>query len=233
MRGWKSNSGGGMKYLLCFLTCVLVILAEACSPAATPTVQTSIGAAPTLPAAPTQAGPAQATAAPTQAAPAPTTGVAATAEPTTPAGGTVLTVTSSAFNAGASIPKKYTCDGASVSPPLQWSGAPANTQSYALIVEDPDAPSGTFIHWVDYDIPAAQTELAEGAQVGQQGLNGARKPGYTGPCPPSGTHRYIFNLYALDVPKLGVTTPATRDQVQQAMQGHILAQGQLLGRYAR
>ena len=205
----------------------LVILTEACNSAATPTVQTSIGPAPTAPAASTATQP------PLTSLTAPTTIPSATVAPTTQTGGPRLTVTSAAFGAGAGIPKKYTCDGASVSPPLQWRGAPASTRSYALIVEDPDAPSGTFIHWVDYDIPASQTQLAEGAQVGQQGLNGARKPGFTGPCPPSGTHRYFFNVYALDVPTLQLAAGATRAQVEQAMQGHILAQGQLLGRYAR
>ncbi len=146
----------------------------------------------------------------------------------------MLTVTSAAFAEGANIPSKYTCTGESVSPPLQWSGAPAQTKSYALIVEDPDAPSGTFYHWVDFNIPASQTQISEGAKnVGTPGKYSAGKLGYTGPCPPSGTHRYIFNLYALDVPSLNLGQGATRDQVQNAIQSHILAQGKLMGRYAK
>jgi Raf kinase inhibitor-like YbhB/YbcL family protein len=145
-----------------------------------------------------------------------------------------LTVTSSAFGDGANIPSKYSCSGEGISPSLQWSGAPPQTQSYALIVEDPDAPIGTFYHWVAYNIPASQTQIPEGAQtIGTSGKNGAGKLGYTGPCPPSGTHRYIFHVYALGVPTLNLPEGATQDQVRNAMQGHILAQGQLMGRYAK
>ncbi len=145
-----------------------------------------------------------------------------------------MIVTSSAFAQGGNIPTKYSCDGQSDSPPLQWSGAPADTKSYALIVDDPDAPSGTFTHWVAYDIPASVTSAAEGAnQIGKSGKNGAGKPGYTGPCPPRGTHRYFFHLYALDVPTLNLPDGASKDAVTAAMQGHILAQAELMGKYSR
>jgi len=148
-------------------------------------------------------------------------------------GGT-LTVTSAAFTEGANIPKVYSCDGQSISPPLQWTGAPAQTASFALIVVDPDAPSGTFTHWVAFDIPANVTDIQEGAKnVGKAGQNGARRNGYTGPCPPSGSHRYIFNVYALDIASLDLSEGATRDQVENAIKGHILAQGALVGRYSR
>jgi Raf kinase inhibitor-like YbhB/YbcL family protein len=155
------------------------------------------------------------------------------AAPAAPAAA-VLTLTSPAFADGGNIPRARTCDGQNDSPELQWSGAPANTASYALIVDDPDAPAGTFTHWVLFDIPAAQTALPQGETgIGQPGQNGAGRPGYTGPCPPSGTHRYFFRLYALDLPTLGLSAGASRDQVVSAMNGHILAQGQLMGRYAR
>ncbi len=145
-----------------------------------------------------------------------------------------LTVTSTAFSDGGNIPRQYSCQGQGTSPEIEWNGAPAGAQSYALIVEDPDAPSGTFIHWVAYDIPASQTQISEGAgQVGKSGRNGARQLGYTPPCPPSGTHRYIFNVYALDVPTLNLPEGATRDQVTGAMQGHVLAQAALTGKYQK
>ncbi len=152
----------------------------------------------------------------------------------TGAAGQGLTVTSTAFSDGGNIPRQYSCQGERTSPELKWSGAPAGTQSYALIVEDPDAPSGTFIHWVAYDIPASQTQISEGAgQAGKSGRNGARQLGYTPPCPPSGAHRYIFNVYALDVPTLNLPEGATRDQVTGAMQGHVLAQAALTGKYQK
>ncbi len=145
-----------------------------------------------------------------------------------------LQVTSTAFAEGGDIPRKYSCLGDKISPELKWTGAPAATKSFVLVVQDPDAPSGTFIHWVAYDIPPSQTEIPEGAQTaGISGKNSARQDGYTAPCPPSGTHRYIFNLYALDVPSLGLQPGATRDQVVSAMQGHILAQATLTGRYSK
>jgi Raf kinase inhibitor-like YbhB/YbcL family protein len=144
-------------------------------------------------------------------------------------------LTSSAFAQGQPIPVKYTCDGQSVSPPLQWDVPPTNTQSLALIMDDPDAPSGTFVHWVLYNLPADLRDLPEeatlpaGSQVGQ---NGTKRPQYTGPCPPSGTHRYFFKLYALDTP-LTLPNGADKSQLLTTMQGHILGQAELMGTYAK
>lgn len=147
-----------------------------------------------------------------------------------------ITLMSGAFSEGGSIPKKYTCDGEDHSPNLSWSGIPAGTQSLVLIADDPDAPSGTFVHWVLYDLPADLTGLPEGGAgqgVGVQGTNSFRKKGYNGPCPPKGNpHRYYFKLYALDK-KLNLKEGASKADVEKAMQGHILAQGQTMGRYGR
>jgi Raf kinase inhibitor-like YbhB/YbcL family protein len=145
-----------------------------------------------------------------------------------------LNVSSSAFSEGQSIPEKYTCDGQNVSPPIQWSGAPEKTKSIALICEDPDAPSGTFTHWVLYDLPGTTKELAEGSSgEGKEGVNGFGKKGYGGPCPPpGGPHRYFFRIYALDTESLG-NAGSSKEDVTTAMQGHVLAQGQLMGRYKR
>lgn len=152
---------------------------------------------------------------------------------------TTITMTSSAFAAGAKIPAKYTCDGESLSPPLQWDAPPSGTQSLALIVDDPDAPSGTFVHWVIYGLPPALRALPEGVSTderpatgGLNGTNGAGKLGYTGPCPPSGVHRYFFRLYAVDV-KLDSTVGWTKDELLQAMNGHVLGQAELMGTYSR
>lgn len=156
-------------------------------------------------------------------------------------GGTMsLQVTSSTFSAGEAIPKKFTCDGPDVSPLLKWNDAPANTQSIALIMDDPDAPVGTWVHWVLYDLPASVRELPEGVAKQEQLSSGARqgrndfgKIGYGGPCPPPGKpHRYFFKLYALDS-KLGMKAGATKADVERAMKGHILAQAELVGRYGR
>jgi hypothetical protein len=128
---------------------------------------------------------------------------------------------------------KYTCDGQDISPPLEWSGTPEGTQSLVLISDDPDAPVGTWVHWVLFDLPADTNSLPEGAQdLGTDGNNSWRRPGYGGPCPPSGTHRYFFKLYALDT-ALNLEAGASKEQVEKAMQGHILAQGELMGKYER
>jgi len=150
-----------------------------------------------------------------------------------------MQITSSAFKEGQSIPVKYTCDGKNVSPPLKWSNVPQGTKSLALICDDPDAPHGTFVHWVLYDIPPTVTELKEGIPADTQLSNGAKhgmpgfnRPGYGGPCPPSGTHHYHFKLYALDfVPALGAG--ATKDELLKTMEGHILEMAQLMGTYQR
>jgi hypothetical protein len=152
-----------------------------------------------------------------------------------------LEITSSAFQAGAAIPTRYTCDGEDISPPLAWSGVPAASQSLALLVEDPDAPGGNWVHWIVFNLPAETTQLPENVPAGQniallpggaQGQNSYRNLGYGGPCPPSGTHRYFFRLYALDA-VLELQPGVTRAQLQRAMQGHVLAEGELMGTYSR
>ena len=145
-----------------------------------------------------------------------------------------LQVSSSAFAQGQSIPRKYTCDGRNLSPPLQWTTMPANTKSIAIICDDPDAPSGTFTHWVLYDLPAKVTQLDEGSSGGgKEGVNGFRKRGYGGPCPPPGSpHRYYFHVYALDTETLG-QAGMSKEKALSIMRGHILAEGQLIGTYQR
>lgn len=145
-----------------------------------------------------------------------------------------IQVTSNAFSEGGAIPEKYTCDGQNVSPPLKWSGVPANAESIAIICEDPDAPSGTFTHWVLYDIVGKTTELPEGSTGGgKEGVNDFKKNGYGGPCPPPGKpHRYFFRVYALDTNSLG-NAGSSKDDVTTAMKGHIVAQGQVMGTYKR
>jgi len=151
-----------------------------------------------------------------------------------------IQVTSPAFSEGGSIPSKYTCDGQNVSPPLRWNAIPEGTKSIALIVDDPDAPHGDWVHWVVYDLPASIRDLAERVPPdekylgngGRQGTTDFGKIGYGGPCPPSGTHRYFFKVYALDK-TLGLSPGATKSQLLKAMEGHVLAQGQLMGKYAR
>jgi len=150
-------------------------------------------------------------------------------------------LTSAAFKDSATIPGKYTCDGVDVSPPLAWSGAPAGTGSLALIADDPDAPGGTWVHWVLYNLPAEVSELPENiAKVesldlggARQGRNDFRRPGYGGPCPPPGpAHRYFFKLYALDT-RLALKAGAQKKDVEAAMEGHVLGSAQLMGTYAR
>lgn len=148
-----------------------------------------------------------------------------------------ITFSSSAFGYGQPIPAVYTCKGRDISPPLEWSDLPAGTKSLALIMDDPDAPMGTWVHWVIYNIPPtrngleeaipAQERLADGSL---QGKNSWRRIGYGGPCPPSGTHRYYFRLYALDS-TLSLTPGASKEQVLAAMQGHILAQAEWMGTF--
>ncbi len=158
-------------------------------------------------------------------------------------GGTMaapLTVQSSAFQEGADIPKQYTCEGADISPPLSWNEPPQNTKSFALIVDDPDAPVGTWVHWVAWDLPGSARQLPENIAKsaampggGQQGTNDFKKTGYGGPCPPPGkAHRYFFKLYALDS-TLNLKPGASKKDLEQAIKGHILAQGQLMGKYQR
>jgi Raf kinase inhibitor-like YbhB/YbcL family protein len=149
-------------------------------------------------------------------------------------------IVSPAFSAGGTIPKKFTCDGPDDSPRLTWTDPPAKTQSLALIMDDPDAPVGTWVHWVIYDLPPNARELTESVAKQEQLPSGARqgrndfgKIGYGGPCPPPGNaHRYFFKLYALDV-KLGLNAGARKSDVERAMEAHILAQAELVGRYGR
>jgi Raf kinase inhibitor-like YbhB/YbcL family protein len=144
-------------------------------------------------------------------------------------------VTSSAFPDGGTIPEKYSCDGQDVSPQLEWRGAPDKTRSVVLMCDDPDAPNGPFAHWILYDIPATTTKLEEGAaEGGTSGINSFGKPGYGGPCPPHGgpPHHYAFHVYAVDVPSIGKPR-MTRQAVIDAMKGHVLGDGELIGEYQR
>lgn len=151
-----------------------------------------------------------------------------------------MKLTSSAFQEGDTIPKQHTADGKDVSPPLKWSDAPAGTRSFVLICDDPDAPVGTWVHWVLFNLPADRTELPEGVPPDKvvlggahQGTNDFKKIGYGGPSPPAGKpHRYFFTLYALDS-NLNLEPGASKKDVESAMKGHILAHGQLMGKYGR
>ena len=151
-----------------------------------------------------------------------------------------LVVESGAFRHGDNIPQRYTCDGEDVSPPLSWSEPPSGTAGLALVVDDPDAPVGTWVHWVLFNIPAEARSLEEGvpavevvAGVGVQGRNSWGNLGYGGPCPPAGNpHRYLFKLYALDT-TLELGPGASTGDVEKAMADHILAEGQLTGQYGR
>lgn len=162
------------------------------------------------------------------------------APPLPEAGEMTLSVSSPAFGAGGGIPTKYTCDGQNISPPLSWSQGPAGTGSFALIVDDPDAPLGVFTHWVIFNLPPDTRELPQGviaegelASGALQGRNDVGKIGYFGPCPPPGpAHHYRFTLYALDKP-LDLAAGTSKARVLDAMEGHILAQGQLIGTYQR
>jgi hypothetical protein len=156
-------------------------------------------------------------------------------------GGTdmAITLTSSAFTEGAMIPKKHTCDAEDTSPDLKWSGVPQIAKSLALICDDPDAPVGTWVHWVLFNLPADVTALPAGIPADAVLMNGARhgkndfrKLGYGGPCPPGGTHRYYFKLYALDT-VLTLQSGSTKAELLAAMKGHILAEAQLMGKYKR
>jgi hypothetical protein len=148
-----------------------------------------------------------------------------------------LKLASTAFKEGEAIPRGYTCDGANVSPPLEWTGVPKTAKTIAIIADDPDAPAGIWVHWVLYNLPAdglglientPQTETLNGGGV--QGKNDFGKIGYGGPCPPSGTHHYFFKFYAVDL-ELPLKPGATKTEVEKAMEGHIVAEAQLMGTY--
>lgn len=148
-----------------------------------------------------------------------------------------LELKSSAFTNEGTVPSKYTCDGTDVSPPLEWNGAPEGTKSYALICDDPDAPMGTWVHWVAWNIPAKINRFREGMSKsegfpGKEGISDFKRPGYGGPCPPSGTHRYYFKLYALDT-ELNLPERTTKADLEKAMKGHTLAEAKYMGTYSR
>jgi Raf kinase inhibitor-like YbhB/YbcL family protein len=154
-----------------------------------------------------------------------------------------LTITSTAFAANAAIPSVYTCEGKDISPPVAWSGAPTGTKSFALIVDDPDAPDPaapkmTWVHWVLYDIPATANGLSEAIKPAdlpkgtREGVNDWNRTGYGGPCPPIGRHRYFHKLYALDAVLADLNRPKKAD-LERAMQGHILAQAVVMGTYQK
>lgn len=150
-----------------------------------------------------------------------------------------IQLTSSAFKEGQPIPRQYTCDGVNVSPPLEWTGVPKTAKTIAIIADDPDAPAGTWVHWVLYNLPAENIGLVENLPAsenlqagGFQGKNDFEKIGYGGPCPPSGTHRYFFKVYAVDS-ELPLKAGATKTEVEKALEGHVVAQGQLMGKYSK
>lgn len=220
------------------LLIILSLLLSGCAAATVSPTSTQPPAptkAPTLP-IPTPAAPVP-TSAPTQA-PAtvqPTVAPSATVKPTE----AQMKITSPEFLESQPIPKKFSCDGTNSSPALAWSGIPAAAKSLALIMDDPDAPGRTYVHWVVYNLPVSQTGFPEaipaGATLsggGTQGPGTSGKTGYAGPCPPSGTHRYFFKLYALDLePKLAAGLD--KAALEKQMESHILAQTQLMGTYQR
>lgn len=149
-----------------------------------------------------------------------------------------MQIRTTAFTDGSLIPRRFTCEGEDVSPALTWGDAPAGTASFVVIVDDPDAPRGTWTHWTLFNLPAATSGLAEGWRTGAGGTSGRNdfgNIGYGGPCPPRGhgPHRYFFRLYALDVAHLALAEGAARKDLERAMAGHVLAQAQWMGRYER
>ena len=150
-----------------------------------------------------------------------------------------IEVRSSVFEHENAIPQKYACDGDDVSPPIEWRGVPAEAQSVALIANDPDAPGGTFTHWVVFNIPVGESGFEEGvpnttrlANGAVQGVNDFKKIGYGGPCPPDGIHRYFFQVFALDT-ELDLSGDVTENELREAMQGHVVAEGEVMGKYRK
>lgn len=150
-----------------------------------------------------------------------------------------IRLTSGAFKDGEAIPRAYTCDGVNISPPLEWAGVPRTARTIAIVVDDPDAPGGDWVHWVLYNLPADNIGLIENMPLtetlkagGFQGKNDFGKIGFGGPCPPTGTHRYFFRIYAVDS-ELSLKAGATRAELVKAMESHIVVQGQLMGTYRR
>jgi Raf kinase inhibitor-like YbhB/YbcL family protein len=143
-----------------------------------------------------------------------------------------LTIKSPAFEPNKLIPRKYSCDGDDINPPLAIEGIPKDAKTLVLIVDDPDAPSGTFDHWIVWNIPTSTSKIGENTIPGKEGMNSARQPSYMGPCPPSGTHRYFFKVYALDT-ELSLGINSRKSDVEKAMQDHIIAKDELIGLYRR
>jgi Raf kinase inhibitor-like YbhB/YbcL family protein len=143
-----------------------------------------------------------------------------------------LKVRSPEFKDNEHMPERFTCDGDGISPPIEIGNVPKGAKSLALIVDDPDAPSGTYVHWVVWNIPPSTTNIEEGKPPGKEGANSSGDMSYTGPCPPSGTHRYFFKVYALDT-ELDIDEDSNKEDVEDAMDGHVLASGQTIGLYSR
>jgi len=145
-----------------------------------------------------------------------------------------FTLSCDAFRYGQNIPNTFTCDGANQTPKLRWMHAPEGTKSFALIVDDPDAPDGTFTHWVQFNIPGSASELPDD-RLGMSGKNDFQQDGYGGPCPPPnhGEHRYFFRLFALDTESLDIGPGAKREELEKAIDGHVLEQAEIMGRYER
>ena len=146
-----------------------------------------------------------------------------------------IKVESSAFNEGEMIPSKFTCTGDNISPQIRWEKPSEKTKSFTLIVDDPDAPGKGFVHWVVFNIPADKTEISENESLSDNiiiGRNGSGNNSYTGPCPPSGTHRYFFKIYALDT-MLDANDKINKDELLNKMQGHIISSGQLMGKFSK
>lgn len=232
------------KTLVLVVFSLIVAVAAGCakpaapSPTTEPPAPTSTSApvatvAPTATPVPTVASAPTATTAPT-VTPAPT----ATSAPVATATVAPFAITSDAFDHEAAIPVKYTCDGDDISPALAWTDPPDGTQTFALIMDDPDAPGGTWVHWVVYNLPADTRGLPEAVASdadlpgGVQGKNSWPRDAYGGPCPPSGTHRYFFTLYAVDT-QLALEPGATKAEVLMVVEGHILAETSVMGTYQR
>ena len=210
------------------MSAFVLLIAGACSdsaeePAPSADSSTSTTAAPTTttqPATTTTEAPTTTTEPATTTTAAPTTTIPA------------MELTSTAFENEDAIPVRFTCDGEDISPALALAGVPADAQSLVLIMEDPDAPNGTWDHWIGYDIPVTAEMPEDVGELGTAGTNSWGLTGYGGPCPPSGTHRYFFTIYALDA-DLGLDEGATKDQVLGALDGRVLAEGILMGTYSR
>jgi Raf kinase inhibitor-like YbhB/YbcL family protein len=151
---------------------------------------------------------------------------------TVTAGGAQMKLSSPAFRDNGDIPEKYSCTGEQVNPELKVEGIPQDTKTLALIVYDPDAPGGMFVHWVVYNIPASASDISENSVPGIQGKNGMQENGYAGMCPPAGTHRYFFTVYALDTELELEQSAADKRSVEQAMEGHVLGSARLMGKFS-